>query len=374
MKMRDLRLRRSSRCKLLASIFFVSLAVLPISARAQTADPTRMADSSSRLEELTRRLNAKSLDASAVDESRAFGIQLLDAAHFDQAAVLFLALRLASPKEPSGFYGGALASFNLRRIDEAETLARAAVEKAPAIAQTLNASAPNALKTFGNLPDSLVLLGIVLAVKGDNAGALSAITRAVALAPENFDAQFALGRAFFGSGDPVSATRAFRAAVALKPANAQARFFLATSLERAGDDAGALAAYRELATIAPGMAEGHLGVGVLLVKRDGIDLNEGIGELQKAISINDRLYEGQVALGRALIRTGRVAESVAPLKRAAELAPDNPEPHYQLAIAYRRLGQKEAAAAESAVVKKIHAARRVSSVARSDEDAPRRKP
>jgi Flp pilus assembly protein TadD len=113
---------------------------------------------------------------------------------------------------------------------------------------------------------------------------------------------------------------------------------------------------------------------VLLVKRNGEDLNEGIRELEQALTINERLYEGQVALGRALIRTGRVADSVAPLKRAAELAPENPEPHYQLAIAYRRLGQKAAADAESAIVKKIHAARRASSVARSDEGAPASKP
>jgi cytochrome c-type biogenesis protein CcmH/NrfG len=222
--------------------------------------------------------------------------------------------------------------------------------------------------------DAFVLLGIILSVKGDNSGSIAALSRAVTLAPGNFDAQFALGRALYGSGDPTSAARAFGAAVALKPTDAQTRFFLATSLERAGDDASALAAYKDLVAVAPGVAEGHLGVGVLLVKHNGDDLNEGIRELEKALAINERLYEGQVTLGRALIRTGRIAESVTPLKRAAELAPDNPEPHYQLAIAYRRLGQRDAAAAETAIVKKILAAKRSSSVARSDEGERASKP
>ena len=377
MKITFLRLRRSLWRTLVASACATSLLALPVGAHAQTSGAQAAADVSSRLLELTRRLSAKPLDAVAVDESRAFGIELLDASRFENAAQLFAALRVAVPDDPSGFYGGALALFNLHRVDEADVLARAAVEKAQAFSrvETSDHNAPaKAAKTFANAADSLVLLAVVLAVKGDNTGALAAVTRAVTLAPDNFDAQFALGRALYGGGDPAGAARAFHAAAALKPADAQARFFLATSLESAGDDASALAAYRDLVAVAPDVAEGHLGIGVLLVKHGGDDLNEGIRELEKALAINEHFYEGQVALGRALIRAGRVAESIAPLKRAAELAPDNPEPHYQLAIAYRRLGQRAAADAESAIVKKIHSARRASSVARSDEGAPGSRP
>ena len=46
------------------------------------------------------------------------------------------------------------------------------------------------------------------------------------------------------------------------------------------------------------------------------------------------------------------------LRRAAELAPGNPEPHYQLALAYRRLGLKDKASEETAIVKRIHESRR----------------
>jgi cytochrome c-type biogenesis protein CcmH/NrfG len=358
-------------------IFGASLFAFPAGTCAQQAAPG-VADIASRLTALIARLNAKPLDAEAVQESRAFGVELLDASHFEEAAQLFAALRLAAPDDPSGFYGGALALFNLHRVDEAETLARTAVQKAQTSSRAVKTSAghptANAPKVFASEADSLVMLAVVLAVKGDDAGALTAVSRAVALAPDNFDAQFALGRALYGSNDPAGAAHAFRSAVALKPGDARTRFFLATSLERAGDDAGALTAYRELIAVAPGVAEGHLGVGVLLVKRTGEDLKEGISELEKALAINARLYEGQVALGRALMRTGRVADSIAPLQRAAELAPDNPEPHYQLAIAYRRLGKKDAADAESAIVKKIHTTRRSSSAARTNENAPATRP
>jgi Flp pilus assembly protein TadD len=49
---------------------------------------------------------------------------------------------------------------------------------------------------------------------------------------------------------------------------------------------------------------------------------------------------------------------LAHLKRAVELAPRNPEPLYQLAIAYRRLGMKAEADAATAAVRNLHEARR----------------
>ncbi len=190
-----------------------------------------------------------------------------------------------------------------------------------------------------------------------DAGALKSAREAAALAPESFDAQFTLGRALYGAGDLPSAARAFRAAVALRPEDARALFFLATSLEQSGDDAGALAAYRELATRQPQAAEGHLGLGVILVKRGGAESEEGLKELSRALEINPDLYEARVALGRALVARGRAAEAVEHLRRAAQLAPGNPEPHYQLSIAYRRLGRKEEADAEAEIVRRIHESR-----------------
>ena len=138
----------------------------------------------------------------------------------------------------------------------------------------------------------------------------------------------------------------------------RARFFLATALENAADYDAALVAYRELTKVSPDFAEGHLGVGVLLVKAGGDGLNEGINALQRALALKGNLYEGRVTLGRALIQTGRPAEAIEHLQIAATLSPDNPEPHFQLAQAYRRLGRKAEAEAETEIVRQLHEARR----------------
>jgi tetratricopeptide (TPR) repeat protein len=278
--------------------------------------------------------------------SRAVGYALVRVGRFAEAAGLFVALAAQRPRDAAALYGAALATFNAGRPADAEPLARRAADASQG----------------AGAADALVLLAVVLAVRGDDAGALKAAGRAAALDPRNFDAQFTLGRALYGAGDDAGAAAAFRAALALRPEDARSRFFLATALEHAGDDAGALDAYRELASRHPRAADGHMGLGVLLVKRGGGDVGEGLKELERAVEIDPNLYEARVTLGRALVAQGRAAEAVPHLTRAAALAPGNPEPHYQLSLAYRRLGRKEESAAESETVKRIHESRRNTNV------------
>lgn len=57
---------------------------------------------------------------------------------------------------------------------------------------------------------------------------------------------------------------------------------------------------------------------------------------------NDPLFiDAFIGLGRAFIAEKKFAEAVPPLETAAKQQPDNPQPHYQLSIAYARLGRKE---------------------------------
>jgi Flp pilus assembly protein TadD len=297
--------------------------------------------------QLVARVRGSSLDDAGFNDARAVGFALVRAARFEEAAALFGALVARRPNDAATLYGAALAAFNANHAAEAEPFARRAAEAALAAGGAKEGAA-----------DALVLLAVVLAVRGDDAGALKAARQAAILAPQNFDAQFTLGRALYGAGDTAGAVAAFRAARTLKPVDARALFFLATTLERAGEDAEALDAYRELARLRPNDAEGHLGLGVLLVKKGGAGVEEGLPELMRALEINPNLYEARVTLGRALVARGRAAEAVEHLKRAAALAPENPEPHYQLSLAYRRLGRKEEAVAESEIVRRIHESRR----------------
>jgi Flp pilus assembly protein TadD len=363
-----LRLRRR-RLFIFVLIFILAL---PLIANAQPQSNSNAAVTPDRLAAVIEGAQARPVNPARINEARAVAFDLLGSARYGDALTVFDAINDAVRSDIPSLYGSALAFFNLRRLNRAEELTRRVIEMRGAGAnsssssETLDVAASANVQPRNWRAEALTLLGVILAVKGDNAGALSALREAVALAPENYDAQLALGRALYGASDPKGAATAFRAAIRLKPDDAKTRFFLATTLEAAGDDAGAETAYRELLTLRPDSAEGHLGLGVLLVKLGADRENEGIKELSRAISLNGELYEARIALGRALVRHGRPQEALEHLQRAAALAPRNPEPHYQLALAYRRLGRTAEAEKENANVKEIHAARR----ANSKEGAP----
>jgi len=327
--------------------------------QAQTPQPTKSEQTPVQLAAVIEQLRARPLDAAKIAAARDIGFALLSASRFEDAWSIFKAILDGAPQDERALYGGALALFNLRQLEASERLARAAYAS---VSGTSYESGPFTKGTNSeanrHASDALVLLGVILAVKGDGAGALKAVEESVVLFPDSFDAQFALGRARFGTGDPAGAATAFRTAVRLRPSDAQARFFLATALEGAGDYEAALSAYRELLTVRPDSAEGHLGLGALLTKLGGERTEEGIKELQRAVTINGDLYEARITLGRALLRMNRAQEAVEHLQRAATLVPNNPEPHYQLAQAYRRLGKRAEAERENELVKEIHAARR----------------
>ena len=309
--------------------------------------------------EMVTRVRAASADEVASADAIALGQRLLIEQRYREAYELFAALLEKLPREPAALYGAALAAFNLGQPADAEPLVRAAAEiylAGPADKTAARQVSQNQ-KLRG--ADALVLLAVIQGALGRDTEALRTVERAVALAPEHFDAQFTLGRALFGVGDSAAAVKAFRAALKLRPDDAKTLFFLATALESAGDTDAALAAYRDLIRRQPQAAEGHLGLGVLLIKRGGSDAVKGIEELRTAVNIDPNQYEAQVTLGRALLTQKLPAESVEHLKRAAELAPTNPEPHYQLALAYRRLGLNDKAQEETAIVKRIHETRRL---------------
>jgi tetratricopeptide (TPR) repeat protein len=212
------------------------------------------------------------------------GGALLRVGRFSEAADLFSALAEKKPHDAAILYGQALATFNSGRVTEAEGIARRAIDEAHGNEPGTDANRAQ------RAADALVLLAVILAVRGDDAAALKAVQQAVRIAPNHFDAQLALGRALFGMGDNDGAIRAFRAARSLQSSNAQALFFLATALERSGDIKGALSTYRELIASNPDMFEGHLGLGVLLLKRGEAEADEGLKELERALQINPNLY------------------------------------------------------------------------------------
>jgi tetratricopeptide (TPR) repeat protein len=286
----------------------------------------------------------------------AWADELLKAKRYAEAASLYRAIIEKHPAEPGANYGLALSLFNLRQPAEAEPFAKAAADSLTR--EVLKSPGKVSDENRARAADALVIQAVIQAVRGKDADALKSSELAARISPGHFDAQFTYGRALYGAGDLANAAKTFRKAVALNPTDTRALFFLGTTLEQSGDLDSARVVYKQIVANNPQAAEGHLGIGSLLVRKTGAEAEEGINELERAVELDGDLYEARVALGRALLTRGRPDQSVVHLRRAAELAPGNPEPHYQLSLAYRRMGLNEKAAEETAVVRRIHEARR----------------
>jgi tetratricopeptide (TPR) repeat protein len=317
---------------------------------------------------ILRRMRAGPVPDAGLQQATAIGEQLLKEKRYGEAADIFRSILEKKANDSRSLYGGALALFNLGRAAEAEPLIKTLAEGLVADIDRVRAGVSPEQRN--RAVDALVLQAVVLAVTGKDQGALKSAASAVKIAPDHFDAQFTFGRALYSTGDANGAAKAFSKAVTLQPANVRALFFLGTTLEQTNDLEGALKSYQRIIALAPSAAEGHLGIGTVLARREGTEGEKGIKELERAVSIDGNLYEARVALGRALLAKGRAAESVEHLVRAGELAPGNPEPHYQLSLAYRRMGLADKAAEETAAVKRIHEARRGSNARSGTQTTP----
>ena len=171
----------------------------------------------------------------------------------------------------------------------------------------------------------------------------------------------------------------FREALRLQPANAEAHNNIGLVLAQTGEDEKAVPEFREALKIRPDYADAHANLGAALLLSDG---EQAINELEKAIALNPTLVTAQfnlseaygnspshgpakqieqlrkiismipdfarahLALGKALLRDGKVADAVTELREATRLDATSGEAHYQLGLALARSGQQEEGAAE----------------------------
>jgi tetratricopeptide (TPR) repeat protein len=81
--------------------------------------------------------------------------------------------------------------------------------------------------------------------------------------------------------------------------------------------------------------------------------DDAIQEFAASAKSDPTLADALIGLGKSLLSAGRAPEAVAPLDRALSLEPDNLAAHYELSLAYRRLGRTENADREEAAYQKL---------------------
>jgi len=87
------------------------------------------------------------------------------------------------------------------------------------------------------------------------------------------------------------------------------------------------------------------------LSRQAQQWDDAIEHFSRASKLDANFADAFLGLGFALNSAGRHAEAIPPLEAGVRLQPGNPTGHYQLAIAYNRVGRKEDAKREAQLQK-----------------------
>ena len=165
------------------------------------------------------------------------------------------------------------------------------------------------------------------------------------LDPKLPEAPFTLGVVLWQTGRADDAVGLFREAIARKPDYAEAHYMLGVVLKQRARLDEAVEQFRTAITERPEMAEAHLSLGqALQQKGDGAGARAAYEEAER---LNRRKADAQastfaVSVGVEKLKTGNRKAAIEQFREAVKLAADNPQAHYQLALALRLTAPGEA--------------------------------
>jgi len=174
--------------------------------------------------------------------------------------------------------------------------------------------------------------------------AISEYRRAIEFNPALFPAYMNLGLALLDRKDPAAAAVAFRRASDLAPDQAKPRYFAGLALERSGDLNGALSLYEQAASFDDQSFDTFFHWGVLLL-RSGRPA-DAEPQLRKSLALRPESDPAHVALANALLAQKKTDAAVTELNAHLQRVPGDVEARTQLAEASFDLARYADALAE----------------------------
>jgi tetratricopeptide (TPR) repeat protein len=268
----------------------------------------------------------------------------------------------------------------LRRAAETAPLARdlalklAGAEQAaghPALAERQLRSAADRFESV----EALLQLARLQSSRKDAAGALESLRRARALAPNSEDVLSASAQVALAVRAPVPAILALEPLTRMCPTVAQYSYLLGVALMQAGDMPAAVEPLQQAERLEPDRALTLVALGLALNGRklyadakpallhalqlepDNVEAvaalaeaEDGLGELadaeahaQRALAAAGGHATANLVMGLVRMKQERYAEARDALERAVAGDPGSPKAHYQLSLAYARLGDEVSA-------------------------------
>lgn len=188
--------------------------------------------------------------------------------------------------------------------------------------------------------EAFVSQGLIRKWQHNDAAAIAAFKKAVALAPEDFVAQSELGSAYLRVADASKAIEPLRQAAKLKPDDRSTLYHLCMALQKAGKTEEAKTCQQELSTkIGAGLATAANELTSTQANNAGVELEKAgnlTGALEKyrdAVRLDPMVTVFRRNMALALCRLGRWDEGIAELREVLKEDPDDAQATKALYIA-----------------------------------------
>lgn len=192
-------------------------------------------------------------------------------------------------------------------------------------------------------------LGLALKLKDKVPEAIAEFKRAAALDPSLPDPPYTLGILYMQTGRFEDAANQMERAVAARPENGEAWSMLGNIYKQMEQPEKAVVALRRAIPLLPGQPSPHITLAALLAQqgdREGAAAERKIGAELSRVAVSRQKAEFALKSGRALLREGKVAESVAQLRAAVAADPGYVAAHRALGEALLKQGNAAEAALE----------------------------
>ncbi len=183
------------------------------------------------------------------------------------------------------------------------------------------------------------LLGSLQEDAGELELAIGSFRKALQCVPLHCYAHTGIAGCLYKLGDYAGAESAYRLAVEIEP-TAGRWIYLGVASSRLGRADEAEKCYQNAVALAPENDEAHYNLGVTYRENEP---ERALGHLDRAIAIDARYQLAHRERGFVLGILGRIEESIASLKKAIELNPEDYWCHLYMAAAYREISHYETA-------------------------------
>jgi tetratricopeptide (TPR) repeat protein len=171
-------------------------------------------------------------------------------------------------------------------------------------------------------------LGIILAARGDQQGAIDRYHRALEIAPEYASAHYNLGNSLAATGRADEAVAQFGEALRFRPLDASIHFNLGNALALGKREAEAAAQFREALRIDPGRADAWFNLADSLVQSG--DLAQAADAYAHCVLLRPDFADARVNHGNVLAQMGRFPEAIREFAEALRLEPGAADVHNNL--------------------------------------------